>query len=89
MFLHYGRVKNKQPKTKYEDYLNHESEPRQPTTYNIDPELEDELMANRFFLKRRVWKNMDKIRRANARLNTSYQSHNKKVLKPRQLHMPV
>lgn len=89
MLLQRNSIKNKQPKIKYEDYLSLESEPRHPRTYGINPELEEELLANRYFLKRRVWKNMDKIRQANARPDMPYQSHNKRLLKPRHLHMPV
>ncbi|PJE65518.1 hypothetical protein COU91_01235 [Candidatus Saccharibacteria bacterium CG10_big_fil_rev_8_21_14_0_10_47_8] len=89
MFLQHKSVKNKEPKIKYEDYLSLESEPKYSKTHKVNQYLDEELLANRFFLKRRVWKNMDKIRRTNARLNTPHQSHDKRVFKPRHLHMPV
>lgn len=53
------------PKVKYSAYLYHEKEPRTFASGTMPPEVEHELLANRFFLKRRVWKNMEKIRRAN------------------------
>jgi len=89
MFLQRSGIKNKQPEVKYEDYLNLELEPSYSRAYEINPDLEEELLANRYFLKRRVWKNIDKIRRANARLNIPHQSPSKRVFKPRHLHIPV
>jgi hypothetical protein len=89
MILQQFIVKNKKPKIKYEDYLSLESEPRLSKFYEIDLEIEEDLRANRFFLKRRVWKNMDKIRVTNARLNTPRQSYNQKVFKLRHSHMSI
>ncbi len=70
MFLRYESVKKKQPKVENSQYLNHELEPKRLRTYKIAPEIEEELLANRYFLKRRVWKNMNKIRRSDARVNS-------------------
>ena len=89
MFLQRNNAKNKESKIKYEYYLSLKSEPRHSKVYEIDSEIEEELLANRFFLKRRVWKNMDKIILANAHLNTSHQSHDQKILKLRHSHMSV
>ena len=89
MFLQHTSVKNKEPKIKYEDYLTLEPEPKHHRVYGDNIYLEEELLANRFFLKRRVRKNMDKIRQTNTRLNVPYQSHDKRVFKPHHLHMPV
>ncbi len=69
MFLRHRLVKNKDPKVENSQYLNHELEPKRLKIYKIAPEIEEELLANRYFLKRRVWKNMDKIRRSDARAN--------------------
>jgi hypothetical protein len=89
MFLQRNNAKNKESKIKYEDYLSLKSEPRYSKVYEIDSEIKEELLASRFFLKRRVWKNMDKIILANARLNTSHQSHDQKIFKLQHSHMSV
>jgi hypothetical protein len=89
MFLQPNSVKNKQPKIKSENYLSLESEPGHTGVYAIDPETEEELLSNRYFLKRRVWRNMGKIRRVNSRADRVHQLPEKRTFRPRHLHMPV
>lgn len=61
-----GAISDKTSKTS--KYLFHENEPKNVVRLKVPPpEVESELLTNRFFLKRRVWKNMDKIKRLNSR----------------------
>jgi hypothetical protein len=61
----------------YGGYLDHESEPRPRRM--IEPELEAELLSNRYFLKKRVWKNMDKIKRHNSAREQNWKPGQKRV----------
>lgn len=91
MFLKRRIVKNKHPKVKYTEYLNHEDEPKRFKNYSVPSDVKDELMANRYFLKRRVWKNMEKIRRSNILLDkrpNEPKEPKSKVLRPRQAQLP-
>ena len=89
MLLQHHTANNKQPKIKYDQYLDLEIEPKEPKSYAISPELEEELLSSRYFLKRRVWKNMDKIRRDDAKLSAPHREH-RKIFKPHlPHHLPV
>lgn len=67
-------------KTREDDYLLHKSEPNNFRIYEIPSDVEEELLVNRFFLKRRVWKNMEKIKRAQPRHdNYASESKNRKL----------
>lgn len=69
------------------EYQAHELEPKRFKTYEISSGVEDELLANRFFLKRRVWRNMNKIRRAYARVAVEeYEARSKRL---RLQHRPL
>lgn len=63
---------HKQQKPDYRKYIAHKDEPRE-SLYgewldHIDPELEQELAQNRFFLKRRVWKSAKKFKKPSTEL---------------------
>ena len=77
---------NKKPKINYFEYQRHENEPKIRRYYAVSPELEDELLDNGYFLKRRVWRNMKKIRREYSRPvhEHSYEVH--EVAKIRPIH---
>jgi|GEM_PF-6952014 len=86
MFLHREKG-NKQSKTKinYDDYIAGHMEPPEHHRYDISPELEDELLSNRFFLKRRVWKNMDKIKRSKATVDKPHREDKRTIYQQRHL----
>lgn len=75
---------NKQPNIKDKEYLGLKSEPHDFGQYGVTPEVEAELMANRFFLKRRVWRNMDKIRRS-APKSYSYREPRNRNFRPNKI----
>lgn len=83
MFLQKRTTKNKKPKVKYSEYIVHEDEQKNLKSYVIDQDTEEELLANRYFLKRRVWKNIEKIRRSHARINRQFDKRDKKSFRPR------
>lgn len=84
MFLRKRAAKNKKPKVRYSEYLSHEGEPKHFKTYEIPQDIEEALMANGFFLKKRVWRNMSKIRRSYARAGKQFEDDcRKKTFRPR------
>jgi hypothetical protein len=58
----------KQPRVNYQQYLLHQNEPGEHTVGYMDPEVEKELIQNRFFLKKRVWRSARKFRKTSAEL---------------------
>ena len=85
MHLLHNTTNNKQPKIKYEEYLSLADEPKEFRNYNVPAEIEDELLASRYFLKRRVWKNMEKIRRSKVHPDSNHKEHRKRSLRPHRL----
>jgi hypothetical protein len=63
---------NKKPKLFLSEYLTHESEPKAKNNYDLTPELEEDLLEHGVFLKQRVWRNMSKLQRHEARLARDY-----------------
>lgn len=59
------RITNKKPKTNWFEYEPHEHEPK-VRNVDVSPELADELLDGSYFLKKRVWRNMKKIRKQYA-----------------------
>lgn len=67
--------KNQQPqinrqhiRVNYKQYIAHSDEPDTRVVDFIEPEIEEELMQNRSFLKHRVWKNAKRLRRPSSDL---------------------
>lgn len=67
-------------------YVYHQNEPKNLNLLKLPTsEVEHELLANRFFLKRRVWKNMDKIKRLNSRDMHHYSERRPRAVRRRHL----
>lgn len=89
MFLKRRIVKNKQAKVKYTEYLDHEREPKRLKNYNIASDVKAELLANRFFLKRRVWKNMKKIKRSSTLIDRCLDEPRSRAFRPHHSHLKL
>lgn len=86
----YNERINKQPKTNYLEYETHEKEPKMPRNYAISSEVENELLDYSYFLKRRVWRQMKKVRKLHYRPVYEQRPGNPRLEKARPLnHKPA
>lgn len=65
-------------------FLSHEREPKDNLKSFTSDEIKQELFENRFFLKRRVWRNMRKIHR-HPQIQYRFTGSELKTLKPRHI----
>jgi len=65
----------------YTDFLIHEREPIDSHKSFTVEEIKQELYENRYYLKRRVWRNIRKIRR-HSQIQNQYSEPVLKVFKP-------
>jgi hypothetical protein len=54
-------------KTNWQDYQIHEREMKHSRRYGLSPELEEVLIDHNPYLKRRVWRNIQKVHRESER----------------------
>lgn len=59
----YGGLKNKVSRYGWDEYEPYDDEPISRRDFGLSPELEDELMDNAVFLKKRVWRQMKKLKK--------------------------